>query len=200
MLRALGQFQACAQHPYLVLFGELSHTEQSCRDTGRASPFAHRSCWDGGILELVQSQLRGGRGIGSPLLHSGGNRLEGRMWGSTRKKGFCVAGGRGRVMKMQQALCRCHRSKKGQREQNLLFQHLLIPTCFQKSQLYTYCFQFPSFPSFDKNLQGFFPFPFPFYPIMFVTAPTVILSQGKWVLHTSKQIIFHSFFWIATCL
>ncbi|XP_026707598.1 LIM domain-binding protein 3 isoform X1 [Athene cunicularia] len=38
------------------------------------------------------------------------------MWGSSREKGFCIARGRGRVKKMQQALCRCHRSRKGQRK------------------------------------------------------------------------------------
>ena len=101
-------------HSYYSL--ENSQAEQSCRDTSRASLFTPKSYRDGGILGLVPSQLRGAGGIGSQLLPSGGNRLEGRMWGSSRKKGFCIAEWRGRVKKMQQALCRSHRSRMGQRE------------------------------------------------------------------------------------
>lgn len=57
-----------------------------------ASLFAHRSCWDGGILGSVPSQLRADGGVGSQWLHSGGNKLEGRMWSSSGKKRFSTAG------------------------------------------------------------------------------------------------------------
>lgn len=52
----------------------------------RSSLFAHGSFWDGGILGSVPSQLRADGGIDSQWLHSGGNKLEGRMWGSSGKE------------------------------------------------------------------------------------------------------------------
>lgn len=76
--------------------------------------FAHSSCWDGGILGSVPSQSRADGGLDSQWLQSGGNKLEGRMWGSSGKGGIFHS--RGGVRRMQQGLCRCQRSRRGQRE------------------------------------------------------------------------------------
>lgn len=148
-----------------MLFGELSHTEQSCRDTGRASTFAHICFWDG-ILGLVPSQLRGDGDISSQLLHSGGNRLEDRMWNSSKKKEFCRVGGRGSVKKLQQALCRCHRSRKGQREtRRAEFAFPIFFNTYSFSKISALCILSPVLflPSFlPQNSPRLFPFSLPF--------------------------------------
>lgn len=53
------------------------------------------------------------------------------------------------------------RSKKGQRE---------IRRALEKSHLFTYWLQFAFFPPFHKNLQGFFLFTFPLYPMVVVVS------------------------------
>lgn len=112
---------------------------QSCRDAGRASLFAHRSCWDGGILGSVPSQLRADGGIGSrwqPVTPFRREQAGGQNVGQFRKGGIFHS--RGEVRRMQQVLCRCQRSRKGQGEIRRAFAkissfHILASVCFLSS-------------------------------------------------------------------
>lgn len=112
----------------------------------------------------MSSQLRGDGGISSQALHSEGTGSRADCAGVEVKR-FCLAGRRGRVKKMEQALCSVTGGVKEKRRGYYLIASPTFLDAYSFSKITASCILlllFSSIPSFHKTLQGFslsLPFP-----------------------------------------